>query len=202
MFEPQGPKRLTDVTGGKTFISVYDTPSKQANMMWIDVAGNIPVVFRPGFHSKKRLFTTVFQPRCTPGDRHSAREDNNDQPPLHRNSTARRRGGCPGAATKHGNHTNIVTPWQCCYRQSKGHNSVLPHPPYSPDLAPCDLWLLSTLKTGLDGKKFCEFNTLQERWIPQLHVIPSFWVPQRFPQMAKATATLCGQQRGVLLKIS
>ena len=31
---------------------------------------------------------------------------------------------------------------------------VLPHPPYSPDLAPCDFWLFPTLKKELRGKHF------------------------------------------------
>ncbi len=28
------------------------------------------------------------------------------------------------------------------------------HPPYSPDLAPCDFWLLSCLKSSLGGRRF------------------------------------------------
>ncbi|KAG5346224.1 SETMR methyltransferase, partial [Acromyrmex charruanus] len=31
---------------------------------------------------------------------------------------------------------------------------LLPHPPYSPDLAPCDFFLFPNLKKWLDGKKF------------------------------------------------
>jgi hypothetical protein len=30
----------------------------------------------------------------------------------------------------------------------------LEHPPYSPDLAPCDFWVLPTIKRELRGKKF------------------------------------------------
>ena len=28
--------------------------------------------------------------------------------------------------------------------------TIIDHPPYSPDLAPCDFWLFSKLKLGLD----------------------------------------------------
>ncbi|KAI6648177.1 Transposase [Oopsacas minuta] len=35
---------------------------------------------------------------------------------------------------------------------------LLPHPPYSPDLVPCDFWLFPKLKIYLQGK---DFNTLQ-----------------------------------------
>ena len=31
---------------------------------------------------------------------------------------------------------------------------LIPHPPYSPDLAPCDLFLFPNLKTWLAGKRF------------------------------------------------
>ena len=31
---------------------------------------------------------------------------------------------------------------------------LIPHPPYSPDLAPCDFFLFPNLKTWLGGKKF------------------------------------------------
>jgi hypothetical protein len=30
----------------------------------------------------------------------------------------------------------------------------LPHPPYSPDLAPCDFWLFGYLKNSLEGRFF------------------------------------------------
>jgi hypothetical protein len=32
--------------------------------------------------------------------------------------------------------------------------ATLPHPPYSPDLAPCDSWLFGTLKTKLEESMF------------------------------------------------
>ena len=61
VFEPQGPKRLTDVViGDQMFISFHGMPSKQTNMVWIDEAGDRTVVLRPGFQSKKRLFTIFF----------------------------------------------------------------------------------------------------------------------------------------------
>ena len=31
---------------------------------------------------------------------------------------------------------------------------VCPHPPYSPDLAPCDFWLLPKVKSTVKGKRF------------------------------------------------
>ena len=34
------------------------------------------------------------------------------------------------------------------------NSELLPHPPYSPDLAPSDYWLFADLKKMLAGKKF------------------------------------------------
>ena len=34
------------------------------------------------------------------------------------------------------------------------HIQVLPHPPYSPDLSPCDFWLNPNIKSCLGGHKF------------------------------------------------
>ena len=61
MFEPEGPKQLTDIVNGdETYVGLYNMPSKQGNMVWIDETGDRPVVLRPGFHTKKRLFTILF----------------------------------------------------------------------------------------------------------------------------------------------
>ena len=54
-----GVDRLTGVvTGDETFISFF--ACHQANIMRIDEAGDRPVVTRPGFQSKSRLFTILF----------------------------------------------------------------------------------------------------------------------------------------------
>ena len=35
---------------------------------------------------------------------------------------------------------------------------LLPHPPYSSDLAPSDYWLFADLKRMLQGKRFCSIE--------------------------------------------
>jgi hypothetical protein len=37
--------------------------------------------------------------------------------------------------------------------------AVIPHPPYSPDLAPCDFFLFPKMKLKLKG---CQFDTSKE----------------------------------------
>jgi hypothetical protein len=52
--------------------------------------------------------------------------------------------------------------------------NVLPHPPYSLDLAPLDYHLISPLKEHLGGKRFCNEEVIQDiqEW---LH-----WQPKDF----------------------
>ena len=49
---------------------------------------------------------------------------------------------------------------------------VLPHPPYSPDLAPCDFWLFPTLKECLAGRKFYGLQDLAKAVLSELRSIP------------------------------
>jgi hypothetical protein len=39
---------------------------------------------------------------------------------------------------------------------------VVPHPPYSPDLAPCDFFLVPRLKSTLKGKRFQDVAEIQQ----------------------------------------
>lgn len=53
------------------------------------------------------------------------------------------------------------------------HNIVqVPHPPYSPDMAPCDFWLFPKLKNPLKGQRFQDRNEIQANATRQLNNIP------------------------------
>ena len=47
------------------------------------------------------------------------------------------------------------------YLTEMGINAV-PHPPYSPDIAPCDFWLFLKLKEGLRGNRYEEIEEMKE----------------------------------------
>ena len=49
---------------------------------------------------------------------------------------------------------------------------VVPHPPYTPDVAPFDFWLFSTLKTGFAGNIFWRIQDLAKAMNSRLHIIP------------------------------
>jgi histone-lysine N-methyltransferase SETMAR len=44
----------------------------------------------------------------------------------------------------------------------KHHIARLPHPPYSPDLSPCDFWLFGMLKGILNGRGFHSYDEIEE----------------------------------------
>ncbi|GFS22386.1 transposase [Elysia marginata] len=49
---------------------------------------------------------------------------------------------------------------------------VLPHPAYSPDLAPCDFWLFLILEDRLAGRKFDRIQDLAKAVNSDLPTIP------------------------------
>jgi hypothetical protein len=48
---------------------------------------------------------------------------------------------------------------------------VVPHPPYSPDLAPCDFFLVPRLKSTLKGERFQDVAEIQPNTTRQLQAI-------------------------------
>jgi hypothetical protein len=49
---------------------------------------------------------------------------------------------------------------------------VVPHPPYSPDLAPCDFFLFPRLKSTLRGKRFQDVSEIHLNMTRHLQAIP------------------------------
>ena len=45
---------------------------------------------------------------------------------------------------------------------AKNNMIVIPHPPYSPDLAPCDFFLFPKLKLWMKGRRFDTIEEIQE----------------------------------------
>lgn len=56
---------------------------------------------------------------------------------------------------------------------SKNQTSVLPQPPYSPDLAPCDFFLFSRIKKHMKGTSFEDTEVLKQKTQDELKAIPS-----------------------------
>ena len=55
---------------------------------------------------------------------------------------------------------------------AKNSMTVVPHPPYSPDLAPCDFFLFPKLKLRMKGRRFDTIEEIQEESQRVLDTIP------------------------------
>ncbi|GFS27828.1 transposase [Elysia marginata] len=181
MFEPHGPKSLSDiVTGDKTWFPFFIIPPKRLNRMWVDGQRDRSVVLRPGFQSRKRLFTVFYNYSgplvvdILPLDTtmtatyyvqnvfSQVKSAINEQRPkvstsrtllLHDNADPHK-----ARATTQSLRELVI--------------QVLPHPAYSPDLAPCDFWLFPILKDRLAGRKFDRIQDLTKAVNSELRTIP------------------------------
>jgi hypothetical protein len=61
------------------------------------------------------------------------------------------------------------------------------HPPYSPDLAPCDFWLFPKLKNAL--KRFADFSDIQCNVKTLLRGIPENFFRQWHHRLTKCIAS-------------
>jgi transposase len=68
---------------------------------------------------------------------------------------------------------------------AKHQTSVVPHPPYSPDLAPADFFLFPKLKTTLKGRLFQTTEEIQDNAIRELRVITDSAFQEAFQQCKK-----------------
>jgi len=67
----------------------------------------------------------------------------------------------------------------------KHHTSVVPHPHYSPNLAPADVFLFPKLKTTLKGRRFQTIEEIQENAIRELRAITEIAFQEAFQQWKK-----------------
>jgi len=95
-----------------------------------------------------------------------------------------------------------VAPRQCAGSRVAPHphlsshqTSVVPHPPYSPDLAPTDFFLFLKLKTSLKGRCFQSIEKIQENATRELCAITESAFQEAFQQW-KIRWELCIASRG------
>ncbi|GFR58930.1 transposase [Elysia marginata] len=181
MFEPQDPKRLFDIViRDETWFLFFIIPPRRLNHTWVDEQGDIPVVLRPGFQSRKRMFTVFFNYSgplvldILPQDitmtatyyvqnvLSQVKSAINEQ--QQKVSTSK-------TLLLHDNAGPHKTRATTQSLQELGIQ-VLPHPAYSPDLAPCYRWLFPILKNRLAGRKLDRIQNLAKAVNSDLRTIP------------------------------
>ena len=55
---------------------------------------------------------------------------------------------------------------------AKNNTVIIPQPPYSPDLAPCDFFLLPKLKKPMKGQRFATIEEIKTALLEELKAIP------------------------------
>ena len=72
------------------------------------------------------------------------------------------------------NQSNLPTPTALFLRDifTKNSTHIVPQPPYSSDLAPCDFWLFSKLKRPLRGYRFDSIEEIKAESKKVLKAIP------------------------------
>ena len=204
MFEPNGPKRLTDiVTGDETWFPFFIIPPKRMNRMWIDEKGDRPVVLSPGFQSRKRMFTVFFNYRgpvaidiLPQGTTMTSQYYVQTVLPQVKNTIDEQRPTIGMSRTFH-LHDNAAPHKSRATTQALQEQGirVLPHPAYSPDLAPCDFWLFPILKDRLAGRKFERIQDLAKAVKSELRTIPEEEYHNAFRKWLKRLE-LCVQSGG------
>jgi hypothetical protein len=71
----------------------------------------------------------------------------------------------------------------------------LDHPPYSPDLAPCDFWLFPKRKTALKGHRFSDTANIQGHAATILNSIPEEEFQKCFQQWKHQLTKCTGAQQ-------
>ena len=156
-------KRLDEiVTGDETWVYMYEPPRKSQNKAWIKKSQSPPQIAQRQWSQKKVLYTVFFntkgivlQKPCKRGQtvtgkfyRDSVLSDLKKHYAATRPNT-----GMRGIKILHDNAPAHKSKLVKEYLAAENIDT-LPHPPYSPDLAPCDFYLFPLLKKTLVGRTF------------------------------------------------
>lgn len=55
---------------------------------------------------------------------------------------------------------------------TKNNTVMMPQPPYSPDIAPCDFFLFPKMKTNMKGRRFANIEEIKRQSLNELNAIP------------------------------
>jgi len=174
------PVEKPHVTKGQKMARQVESNLKTMNVTFFDIKGIVHKEFVPtGRTVNSGFYCEVLQRR-----REKVRRQ---RPQLWREQTWQ---------LHHGNapsHTSVLTHQFLV----KNKIVVIPHPPYSPDLTPCDFFLLPEMKLKLIG---CRFNTIEEIQGESQKVLNTDrkGLPGRIPKMEEMVGPVSACRRELL----
>lgn len=150
------------ITGDETWIHYYITLNKEANKVWLTADEDRPQIAKTAINSKKCMFCIFFSiegivakivvPKGTTVTA-NLYADKVLPEVFSKFKEMTGRSTVRDVMLHHDNagpHTSkVVTKYL-----NKERVDILPHPPYSPDLAPCDFFLFPKLKKELKNKRY------------------------------------------------
>ena len=149
------------VTGDETWVHHYDPASKQESMQWLPKGSAPPIKFKVAKLAGK-VMATVFWDcegillvdylphNMTITSAYYSKVFQN----LYAAIKAKRQGKLSRGILLHQDNAPVHTSRTVSDTIKECKFEFIPHPPYSPDLAPCDYFLFPKLKKCLREKKF------------------------------------------------
>jgi len=156
------------ITGDETWMHFFTVSSKNQNKVWIEKDENRPTIVRTARNSKKRMFCIFFsvngvvaQIVVPEGQTVTGELYTNQILPsvFQKYKEIRGRTTVRDVMLHHDNAAPHRTSNVAAYLKQE-RVKLLPHPPYSPDLAPCDFFLFPKIKKMLAGKKYNKIEHL------------------------------------------
>jgi len=150
------------ITGDETWIHFYATSTKEANKVWLKTEENRPQIARTAKNSKKCMFCIFFSVEGTVAKvvvpKGTTVTENlhvdNILPEVFSNfKEMMGRNTVQDVMLHHDNAAPHSSKTVTKYLKQERDN-ILPRPPYSPELAPCDFFLFPKIKKELKNKKY------------------------------------------------
>ena len=171
--------RLCDIfTGDESWIYLRQVGRKQSNLSWVGVEESPRTVVRRGQFEPKCMLTVMFKStgplliHCLDkGETISAQSyiEYCLKPVVSAIEKQRPTSGTKNMKILHDNAKPHVAKVVQEYLNNEGI-AIIDHPPYSPDLAPCDFWLFSKIKQHLTDHK--DVQSLKKQITEIVNAIP------------------------------
>jgi len=155
---------LRVVTGDETWVHYFEPKRKQQNMVWIAEGEHPPQMAKRERTRDKVMYAIFFNGEgaiahpTPPGRTITGNYYRDSVLPYVQNQY---NGKYPNEPLRL-HHDNAPAHRSGVVMDFMGEQGIelIPHPPYSPDLAPCDFWLFSRLKDHLRGTRYASRSQL------------------------------------------
>ena len=175
------PGRLKEiVTGVETWIYHFQPFSKTKNKVWVSSEGDRPIMARRCKTSNRMLYAIFFDSKG-PVLKIPVPKGSSVNGKFYRESVLtqlvdfyQKRRPCTGVRSIKLLHVNASAHKSATVQEylKESGLDVLDHPPYSPDLSPCDFWLFPRLKEMLAGHRFESHRGIGSSVYQRLQHIP------------------------------